>query len=256
MKRLLLLSLLLSAGCSDALEQSTSAGQVIAVVNSTVNSLSLISASNFTATTLDMRTPAGTPVSIAGRGSILFVPLGAANAVAVIDLATRTDTVSRVIPLANNSGATGVAIQDDSIAWVANPNLNTVTRVNYRTGDTSSIRVGVYPQALAIAAGKVFVVNGNLVTFAPAGPSWITAFPASGPYSSSAIDSIPLSCTNAQFATVGADGFLYVVCSGRFGGGDGKLSIVDPTTREEVAVLNGLGDFPGAAVYQIGRAHV
>ena len=81
----------------------------------------------------------------------------------------------RTIPLPDNSGATGSAIVDDSIAYVGNPNLNTVSRVNYLTGATSEVPVGVYPQGLIFARGKVFVLNGNLdETFSPAGPSWIT----------------------------------------------------------------------------------
>src|SRR2546430_11447587 len=49
-------------------------------------------------------------------------------------------------------------------SWIANPNLNTVTRVNYlRNGDTTSVAVGVYPQAVAIVGTRVFVINSNLV---------------------------------------------------------------------------------------------
>ena len=42
---------------------------------------------------------------------------------------------------------------------------------------------------------------------------------------------------------------LYVVAAGHAGQADGKLSIVDPVSRTEVAVLNGLGESPGAAVF-------
>ena len=55
-----------------------------------------------------------------------------------------------------------------------NPNINTVSRVNYLTGETSEVPVGVYPQGLVFTRGKVFVLNGNLMNFAPAGPSWLT----------------------------------------------------------------------------------
>ena len=57
------------------------------------------------------------------------MPLGLDNAVAVVDLVDAK--VVQTIPLPDNSGATGSAIVDDSIAFVANPNLNTVSRVNY-----------------------------------------------------------------------------------------------------------------------------
>jgi len=53
----------------------------------------------------------------------------------------------------------------------------------------------------------------------------------------------------ARFAAVGDDSLLYVVAAGRSGTADGKLSIVDPKRRAEVAVLNGLGESPGAVVF-------
>ena len=77
----------------------------------------------------------------------------------------------RAIPLPDNSGATGSAIVDDSIAFVANPNLNTVSRINYLTGETAEIEVGPYPQGIVFARGRIFVLEGNLENFMPAGPS-------------------------------------------------------------------------------------
>jgi DNA-binding beta-propeller fold protein YncE len=151
-----------------------------------------------------------------------------------------------VLPLAAGSGATGVSIRDDSIAWIANPNLNTVTRLNYVNGDTVSVAVGVYPQAVVLVGTRVFVVNSNLVGSTPAGPSWLTSFECC---SVRTPDSIPLTGTNARFATVGDDSLLYVIASGHTGATDGKLSIVDPQARVEVAVLNGLGESPGAAAF-------
>src|SRR5438552_9137541 len=194
-----------------------------------------------------------TPRTIDGRGHVFVVPLGAADAVGVdlfftcppgaLSLCVQPDYT---LPLPTASGATGVAIQDDSIAWIANPNLNTVTRVNYFSGDTTSVPVGVYPQAVALVGTRVFVVNSNLVGSTPAGPSWLTSFECC---SVRTPDSIPLTGTNARFATVGDDSVLYVIASGHTGARDGKLSIVDPQTRVEVAVLNGLGESPGAAAF-------
>jgi len=253
MRRLLLLALTLAAGCSDALEQTSSAGQVIGVVNASDRTLSVISATDFTVSTRDWQSGSASPRTIDGRGSVFVVPLGPADAVAVslfftcppgaLALCVRPDYV---LPLAPGSGATGVAIQDDSIAWVANPNLNTVTRLNYLSGDTASVPVGAYPQAVAIVGTRVFVVNGNLTGSTPAGPSWVTSFDCCGVRTS---DSIPLTGTDARFAVVGDDSLLYVVAAGHAGAADGKLSIVDPEARTEVAVLNGLGESPGAAAF-------
>src|SRR5881392_1020661 len=251
MRRLALLSLALTAACSDALEQTSSAGQVIGVVNASDRTLSVISATDFTVSTRDWQSGGASPRTIDGRGHVFVVPLGTADAVGVSRFFTclggacaRSDYV---LPLAPGSGATGAAIQDDSIAWIANPNLNTVTRINYlRNSDTTSVAVGVYPQAVAIVGTRVFVVNSNLVGSTPAGPSWLTSFECC---SVRTPDSIPLTGANARFAVVGDDSLLYVIASGHAGAADGKLSVVDPETRSESAVLNGLGESPGAAAF-------
>jgi DNA-binding beta-propeller fold protein YncE len=246
------LALGLATGCSDALEQKSSAGQVIGVVDSGARTLSLISATDFTVSTRDWQSASATPGTIDGHGNVFLVPLGQADAVGVDLLpgpcpsgasCVRPDYV---LALDAGSGATGVAIQDDSIAWVTNPNLNTVTRLNYRSRDTMSIIVGVHPQAVAIVGTRVFVVNANVVGSTPAGPSWLSSFDCCGV---AMPDSIPLTGVNARFATVGDDSLLYVIASGTPGAADGKVSIVDPQARAEVAVLNGLGESPGAAAF-------
>src|SRR6266545_2181909 len=174
------LALVLAAGCSDALEETSSAGQVIAVADSLDRTVSFVSAKDFSVRPVDLRNATGAPTTLAGRGTTVIVPLGSADSVTVI---RNTGLCSGlcvnpvfVLPLAAGSGATGVSIQDDSIAWIANPNLNTVTRLNYVNGDTVSVPVGVYPQAVALVGTRVFVVNSNLVGSTPAGPSWLTSF--------------------------------------------------------------------------------
>jgi len=251
MKRVCWLGLALTVACSDALEQTSSAGQVIGVVNAADNTVSFVSATDFSVRTVDLGTPGGAATTAAGRGGTVIVPLGPADSVAVIHNAGLCTTGVCVRPvvvfaLPRGSGATGAAIRDDSIAWVANPNLNTVTRLNFLTGDTASFRVGTYPQALALVRGRVFVANGNLVSGVPAGASWLGAFDCCGV---STLDSIPLSGTNARFLAVGDDSLLYVVAAGRAGHPEGKLSVVDPVTRTELVVINGLGDSPGAAAF-------
>jgi hypothetical protein len=253
MKRVTVFVLLVAVGCSDALEQRSSAGQVIGVVNASDRTLSVISATDYTVTTRNWLSGSATPRTIDGLGHVFVVPLGAADAAGVsvffkcppgaASLCARPDYT---LPLATGSGATGVAIQDDSIAWIANPNLKTVTRLNYFSGTTASVTVGVYPQAVAIVGTRVFVINGNLTGGTPAGPSWLTSFDCCGVRTT---DSIPLTGTDARFAAVGDDSLLYVVTSGHTGAADGRLSIVDPVRRTEVAVLNGLGESPGPVAF-------
>lgn len=233
-------------GCADTNAPLPEPQEVLLVVNSTGNTLSIVPVD---APNSAVQVPLGgttpTPVGVSARGGTALVPLGSDNAVAVVDL--RAGNVLRAIPLPDNSGATGSAIVDDSIAYVANPNLNTVSRVNYVTGATSEVPAGVYPQGVIYTRGKIFVLNGNLdETFSPAGPSWITVVDPATNARATGIDSIALTGEgNAGFADVGSDGLLYVMNTGSYFSGEGRLSVVDPLGRTEVASYAGFGTGPG-----------
>jgi hypothetical protein len=241
-----------ASACSDALEQTSSAGQVIAAVNAVDHTVSFVSATDQSVRTVDLQTPAGSATTADGRGSTVLVPLGTDSVAVIRNTGLCSGTCVRpvvVYPLARGGGATGVAIQDDSIAWIANPALNTVTRLNYQSGATRSVAVGIYPDAVVITRGRVFVVNANLVSGAPAGPSWLTSFDCCGSGASPTPDSIPLTGARARAIVTGGDSLLYVIAAGHAGAGDGKLSVVDPGLRAELAVLNGLGESPGTAAF-------
>lgn len=233
-------------GCSDTNAPLPDPEEVLLAVNSTANTLSIVpvdAPSSTVQVPLGGTTP--TPTGVSAREGVAIVPLGLDNAVAVVDL--RTASVLRTIPLPENSGATGSAIVDDSIAYVGNPNINTVSRVNYLTGATSEVPVGVYPSGLIFTRGKVFVLNGNLdETFSPAGPSWLTVVDPATNAVASGEDSIPLTGEgNASYAAVGSDGLLYVMSTGDYFSGEGRLSVVDPLARTEVASFAGFGTGPG-----------
>jgi len=231
-------------GCADPEAPLPAPSEVVLVVNSLESSLSVIP---IHATGATYKIPLGgttpTPVGVSALGAHAVVPMGVDHAATFVDLAT--GSVSRVVPLADGSGATGSAILDDSIAYVANPGLNTVTRINYLTGDTASVAVGVYPQGIVATRGKLFVLNGNLVNFAVAGPGWITVIDPVTNAKADGIDSIPLPAPgNPQFAVVGSDGRIYVMNVGNYVD-DGRLSIVDPVARVELANFGGFGPGPG-----------
>lgn len=244
-RRILLGCLAASAvACADPEAPLPAPSEVVLVVNSLESSLSVIPVQSTGATykiPLGGTTP--TPVGVSALGAYAVVPMGLDHAATVVNLST--GSVSRVVPLASGSGATGSAIVDDSIAYVANPGLNTVTRVNYLTGDTASVAVGIYPQGVVATRGKVFVLNGNLVNFAVAGPGWITVIDPITNTRATGIDSIPLPAPgNPQFAVVGGDGRIYVMNVGNYVD-DGRLSIVDPVARVELANFGGFGAGPG-----------
>jgi hypothetical protein len=236
----------LALGCADTNAPLPDPQEVLLAVNSTANTLSIVpveAPSSAVAVPLGGTTP--TPTGVSAREGVAIVPLGLDNAVAVVDL--RAATVMRTIPLPDNSGATGSAIVDDSIAYVGNPNINSVSRINYLTGTMSEVPAGVYPSGLIFTRGKVFVLNANLdETFSPAGPSWLTVIDPATNAAAEGIDSIALTGEgNAAFAAVASDGLLYVMSTGSFFSGEGRLSVVDPLARTEVASFAGFGTGPG-----------
>jgi hypothetical protein len=197
--------------------------------------------------------PAGSPVSLAARNSLAVVPLGLLSAAAVVDLST--DDVTSV-PLPDNSGATGVAFWNDSIAYVGNPNRNTVSRINVFSGVAGpEIDVGVYPQAIIASRFWVFVLNGELdANFQPARTGSVTVI---DPKADTVRATISLSGFNPSAAALGPDGRIYVINSGSFGQGDGSLSVVDPVVLTEVEHEPGFGEFPGdIAIDNGGFAHI
>ena len=179
----------------------------------------------------------GTPASLATRGEVALVPLGIFPAVAVVDLAA--GSVVDVIALPQGSGATGVAIVDDSLAFVANPELNTVSPVRYREGVAlEPIDVGVYPTSLVALGNRVYVLEANLVDFSPDGPSSVSVIDAI------ALDvdtTFMLSGRNAGDALLSGDSVLYVLNRGDFGLDNGSVSVVPLPATAERERFDGFG---------------
>ena len=113
------------------------------------------------------------PVSVAARGATAVVPLRARDAIAVVDLRERQ--LVNTISLQPGSGVAGAALVADSVAYISNASLNTITRVDLVAGDTASLAVGNTPQQVTFTRGRLLVLNANLDSLGkPAGESWIT----------------------------------------------------------------------------------
>ena len=221
-------------GCADTNAPPPEPLELLLVVNRQGNSLTIVSVDGVDSpTAVPLGGSGATPTTVAAREGIAVVPLGEADALAVVDLIGRS--LIHQVQLPEGSGATGAAMVSDSVAYVANPGLNTITRVNVFTRETAEVSVGVFPQGFAVARGRLFVLNGNLdATGEPAGPSWLTVINPGTNGPAAGIDSIPLTGPgNAAFATVGGDGLLYVVNRGRTMPAEGRLSVVDPLERTE-----------------------
>lgn len=182
--------------------------------------------------------PSSTATTLAVRGDIALVPLGLVPAVSVVDLAE--GVVLRTIPLPAGSGATGVAIVDDSIAYVANPGLNSVTRVRYRVGTTgAAIPVGPYPTFLLAADHRVYVVEANLDAFVPAGPSSVSVIDA---HDHAVVGGFTLSGENAAMAAWDGTN-LFVLNAGVFDSASASLSRSHGSVAAETAHHTGFGLF-------------
>jgi hypothetical protein len=220
--------------------------EVIVVLNTAAATLSLVPVAAPTqVSTIPLGASDAQPVSVATRGATAVVPLRKNDAIAVVDL--REGVLVNTIALAPGSGVAGAALISDSIAYVSNANLNTVTRVDLVTGDTASGPVGTTPQHVTFTRGRVLVMNANLDSLGkPAGESWISVLdPADNP-AAGAIGTIQLvGPGNARFSTVAGDGLLYVIQEGDPSLVEGRLSVVDPVDRREVANFGGFGFGPG-----------
>lgn len=236
--------LLLTSACED---DPTRPGdgeerEYAAVVNSVSATVSVFPVNDTDSVIHIALEPLSTPTTIAVRGNIALVPLGLYPAVAVIDL--EEGVVIDEIPLPAGGGASGVAIVDDSLAFVANPMLNSVTPVYYRTGETAdAIPVGVYPASLLALGDLVFVIESNLVEFAPAGPSTVHVIDAR---TLEVTADFPLGGINA--AEAATDGQrLFVVNSGDYDidSTNASLSRIDLPAAAETEHYPGFGNFAG-----------
>jgi hypothetical protein len=232
------------AACSDGSgpNQHGSPTHVEIVVNSVDNSVTLLTADSTgaEARTVGLGSVQASPVGVAARAGVAVIPEGIYPFAAVVNL--RAGTVHQVA-LPSGSGATGVAFLNDSIAIVGNPEKGTVSPINVAHDSVwPQVTVGTYPQAVVPGNnGNVYVLNGNLVQFSPAGPGSVTVINSSA----HAAGTIALTGINPQAGVV-KNGKLYVINAGHYGSGDGSLSIVNLSTGREESNVTGFGEFPGS----------
>jgi hypothetical protein len=248
MQRVAILGLLALAACSDALEQDTTAGQVVVVVERSPSAVvRLISAEDFSVRRI-IPLPGIPSGQAASSGSVLLLSTG--SDIVVFDFEQPNLMAGRVIAVTSTPGvARALAFQNPSVAWatfdqssLGDPNRYLLARIDVATGETATRALPALPRSVGIADDQVFVLLA-----AADETSWLAVI---DPATLDVVDSVSLTPVGGLALTPGDDGFLYVIAGGppTSNAGKGRLSIVDPRTRAEVAVINGLGDPTGAAV--------
>jgi hypothetical protein len=226
--------------------------EILVVVNTGDATLSLVFLGPEAPPPLSVPIGANVPADARPAGGRRFVvaATGGGDSLAVVDLTIRR--FSHFIPLEPGSGALGVTLLNDTTAYVALSARDAVLRVNLISGDTLSIPVGRFPKDVTLARGRLFVVNANVDpcpppdNLCPAGESWLTVVDPVTNQRAAGRDSIPLPGPgNASYATLGADGRLYVMSAGGPEAPQGRLSLVDPLARAEVGSFGGFGERPG-----------
>ena len=233
-------------GCAETAAPPPAPEEVVVVLNSTGATLSLLPVvAPVQVSTIPLGASDVEPVSVTTRGETAIVPLRRRDAIAVVDL--RIGQLVNTLPLEPGAGVAGAALVNDSIVYVSNANRNTITRVDLTTADTASIAVGNTPQQVTFTRGRLLVMNTNLDSLGkPAGESWISVVDPAAGLIGGLVDSIPLiGPGNAQFSTVAGDGLVYVVQDGDPSVDEGRLSVVDPVRRQELASFGGFGFGPG-----------
>jgi hypothetical protein len=238
-------------GCASTTAPTPPPAETLLVVNGGDNTLSLIPVDSSRVTRLIAFGPLTSPAQdVTGRGNTALIAGGASDVVVVVDL--RIGQVRRTITFPPGSWPIAVTIVSETMAYVVNAGTNSVTRVDFTTGDTATVGVGVYPRGAALARGRLFVINANVEPCATGlcslGQSWVTVIDPISNEPASGRDSIPLpTAADARSITVGGDGLLYLVSAGDPATETlGRLTIVDPVRREEIGSFGGFGLLPGA----------
>lgn len=232
--------------CAETAAPPPAPEEMVVVLNTTGATLSLIPVSApAQISTIPLGAADVQPVSVAARGGMAVVPLQGRDAIALVDL--RAGQLVNTLALQPGAGVAGAALVDDSVAYVSNSGLNSITRVDLATGDTASLAVGNTPQQVVFTRGRLLVLNANLDSLGkPAGESWISVVDPNAGDRGALIDSIPLiGPGNAQFSAVASDGLLYVIQGGDPSVDEARLSVVDPVRRQELASFGGFGFGPG-----------
>ncbi|HRP07941.1 MAG TPA: hypothetical protein PLL69_05580 [Gemmatimonadales bacterium] len=234
--------LCIASACAPTRSTGTLPAEVIVVLDSIENELTLVSVdSTWARRSIPLDGLGFVPTRLAAQGGIAVVAgRQPESGAAAIDLVSGTITNLYALP----SGTLGsIAVVGTSMGYLSlTSGAGVVVLDLVQGGVQSTIAAPGGPQGFVATRGKVLATIGNQLGCPPTscdlGPSWLLQVGAGLPR-----DSIPVSGPgNAGPAVVGADGNLYIISAGPpLGGLEGRLSVVDPVRNIETAAYTGVG---------------
>ena len=176
----------------------------------------------------------------------------------IVQIDPRTMEIVKKIALPEGSNPYDMRLVGSHRAYVTLLVANQVAVVDLEEGEVvKTIDVGKAPQGIYVdlASRRAYVANtGGYPDFAPCSVSIIDV------RADSVVETLPVP-TNPQYLTGGPDFNIYVVCSGKWGEGQGKVCVINPWAPPSYtpAVVDTieLGGFPGdIAITSSGRAYI
>ncbi len=136
-----------------------------------------------------------------------------------------SETVIDTISLLPNSNPIALAVAENGIGYVSNLMLNSVSKVDLNSGTVlNSIDVGTQPQGMFLDGDFLYVANTGYVSWGVYAAGTISVIDTRADTTLTTL-SVP---HNPRSFTKGADGKIYVICTGDYAGIEGHLAVIDP----------------------------
>ena len=243
LRSFLLTSLIVVGGCAPTTSTGTLPIEVLVVLDGASESLLLIpvDSTNQQYSVSLAGIPDFSPRQVVARGGTALVS-GDENTIVVVDLESGTIPIIR-----RNTPGDVLLLTEGGLALVGSTAESGITRIDVSSGQLGTGQVPGGVGGFALARGQFYAAVANRIECAgetepceSSAASWVAEI-----RDGEVVDSIPISGPGNAIGAVSApDGLLYVVNSGDGGGENGRLSVIDPVARTEIASYGNIGPGP------------
>lgn len=222
------LAALLATGCgSSGSKLGTAASGNLYVLNGLAETLSVVDTTKGTVSN-NVLTAGKWPNQVACRAGRGYIVNSGSNNVQQFDPTTNTTTTTFTLPTGSNPY--WITFASDAKAYVSNLMTNTVQVLNLSGSGSvgAAITVDTAPEGMVVV-GHYLYVCCTAVTWPTYGNGQVTVIDTTTDTVVKHIATGP--ATNPQMAALGADGRVYVLCTGDGSTVNGQLVTIDTTTN-------------------------